>query len=384
MVYFDNAATTFPKPSAVYKGCGEAMYKYGANPGRSGHNFSMQTAEMVYSTREAVADFFNVENVENVVFTANCTMSVNMVLKGILKKGDHIVISNLEHNAVARPIHRLKVDKIIDYSVFKVEEGQNEKTLQNLKTALKPNTKLVFCTHASNVFGIKLPIKEIGNLCKSKGILFAVDAAQTAGIVPIDVKDDNVDFLCVAPNKGLYALTGTGILIAQKPALLKSIIEGGTGSGSLELVQPEIMPDKLESGTLNVVGIASILYGLNTIKKVGIGNISSHEISIVQNIYKRLSANENVRLYSAFPTEKYYVPVLSFNIKSVDSMTAVNLLNEQGFALRGGLHCAPLAHMARKTEKIGTVRLCPSMFTTNEEATALCDAIFSISKRKNL
>lgn len=384
MVYFDNAATTFPKPSAVYRGCEEDMYKYGANPGRSGHDFSIETAEMVFMTREAVANFFNVEKVENVVFTANCTMSVNLVLKGLLKKGDHVVISNLEHNAVARPIHRLKTNKIIDYTIFKVEEGIPEKTLQNLKNALRKETKLVVSTHASNVFGIKLPIREMGALCKSRGILFAVDAAQTAGITPIDIKRDGIDFLCVAPHKGLYALTGTGLLIAQKPELLKTNIEGGTGSGSLELLQPETMPDKMESGTLNVIGIASIFHGLNTVKKVGIKNISAHEFSIVQKIYRRLATNNRIRLYTMFPVEKYHVPVLSFNIKGLESVETVNLLNEQGYALRGGLHCAPLAHMAKRTEQTGTVRLCPSMFTTESEANDLCNIIFSISNRKNL
>ena len=384
MVYFDNAATTFPKPTAVYKGCETAMYKYGANPGRSGHNLSMETAEMVFSAREAVAEFFNCENVENVVFTSNCTMSVNMVLKGLLKKGDHVVISNLEHNAVARPVHAMKTDGVIDYTVFKVEEGANEKTLLNLKNALRKNTKLVFCTHASNVFGIKLPIKEIGALCKKNGIMFAVDAAQSAGIVQIDMKKDNIDFLCIAPHKGLYALTGTGILIAERAEHLKSVVQGGTGSGSIELIQPEIMPDKLESGTLNVVGIASILYGLNTVKKVGIKNISAHEFSIVQSIYRRIATNSRIQLYTFFPVEKHHTPVLSFNIKGLESVVTVNLLNEQGFALRGGLHCAPLAHLSRGTEKKGTVRLCPSMFTTQGEANALCDAIFNISVRKNL
>ena len=163
MIYFDNAATTYPKPAAVYRGCEEALYKFGANPGRSGHAFSMKTAEMVYSARETVADFFNASEVENVVFTPNCTASINMVLKGYLKNGAHVVISNLEHNAVVRPIFRLKKDGIIDYSVANVEEGNEDATLYNFKKAIRPNTKLVVCTHASNVFGIKLPIRKIGS-----------------------------------------------------------------------------------------------------------------------------------------------------------------------------------------------------------------------------
>ncbi len=383
MIYFDNAATTFPKPTAVYRGCEEAMYKFGANPGRSGHKFSMETAEMVFLAREAVADFFNAGDIENVVFTMNCTMSINMVLKGLLKKGDHVVISNFEHNAVARPIHRLKKDGVISYSIANVEEGKNEKTVLNFKNAMRPNTKLVVCTHASNVFGIKLPIREIGALCKSKGMLFLVDAAQTAGVVPIDIKRDGIDFLCVASHKGLYAPMGTGILVAEKARMLKTIIEGGTGSASTDLSQPETIPDKFESGTLNVVGIAGILYGINTVKRIGIDTISSHEFGIIKNVYRRLKASSRIELYTHFPDERYHVPVLSFNVKGIDSGDVTSLLSEKGFALRGGLHCAPLAHIAKGTEKNGTVRLCPSMFTTLNDSNKLCDAIFSLSRGKN-
>ncbi len=383
MIYFDNAATTYPKPATVYKGCEEALYKFGANPGRSGHAFSMKTAEMVYSARESVADFFNASEVENVVFTPNCTTSLNMVLKGLLKKGDHVVISNLEHNAVARPIYRLKKDGIINYSVAEVQEGNEDKTLYNFKKAIRSNTKLIVCTHASNVFGIKLPIREIGTICKKRGIFFMVDAAQTAGIVPIDMKRDGIDFLCVAAHKGLYAPMGTGILICEKGKFLKSIVEGGTGSSSLDLSQPEQLPDKLESGTVNVVGISGILYGINTINRVGIKTISSHEFAIVRNIYKQLRSNNRIKLYTGFPDERYHVPVLSFNIIGVDSGYVVEKLSERGFALRGGLHCAPLAHLSKGTEKTGTVRLCPSMFTTIKESNELCKAIFNILSEKN-
>lgn len=383
MIYFDNAATTYPKPAAVYRGCEEALYKFGANPGRSGHAFSMKTAEMVYSARETVADFFNASEVENVVFTPNCTASINMVLKGYLKNGAHVVISNLEHNAVVRPIFRLKKDGIIDYSVANVEEGNEDATLYNFKKAIRPNTKLVVCTHASNVFGIKLPIRKIGEFCRNRKIHFLVDAAQTAGIVPIDIKRDKIDFLCIASHKGLYAPMGTGILICENGKTLKSIIEGGTGSSSLDFSQPEQMPDKLESGTVNVVGIAGILHGINTINKVGIKTISAHEFMIVRNVYKQLNSNKNIKLYTEFPDERYHVPVLSFNILGLDSGYVIDELSKRGFALRGGLHCAPLAHLSKGTQEIGTVRLCPSMFTTIKESNELSKAIFNISNQKN-
>ncbi|HAB01249.1 MAG TPA: aminotransferase class V-fold PLP-dependent enzyme [Ruminococcaceae bacterium] len=375
MIYFDNAATTYPKPAAVYQGCNEALLRYGANPGRSGHTMSFETAEMIFSAREKAAHFFHAPDVENVIFTLNCTMSINLVLKGLLKSGDHVIISDLEHNSVARPVETLKRRGVIDYSVAHVVEGNRERTLQNFRSAIRPNTVLIACTHASNVFGIRLPITELGRLCSARKLLLMVDAAQSAGVVPIDVQRDHIDFLCVASHKGLYAPMGTGLLITDKADRLNTVFEGGTGSGSLELSQPEVLPDKLESGTVNVVGIAGILYGIETVEKVGIDNIAAHEFQVVRRIYRNLRENRRVKLYTACPNENTHVPVLSLNVEGMDSNETVQKLSDLGFALRGGLHCAPLAHISKGTEKIGTARLCPSMFTTLREADALCRAI---------
>lgn len=380
MIYLDNAATTFPKPESVWRSACENMRKYGANPGRSGHNMSLECAKAIYTARTAVKEFFNAKRCENVAFVLNCTMGINMALKGIVRKGEHVVISNLEHNAVSRPVEKLKTRKMIDCTVAEICEGYDDKTLENFKKAIRPNTSLVICTHASNVFGIKAPVSKIGKMCKEAGIIFMVDAAQTAGICDIDMQRDNIDVLSVAPHKGLYALTGTGIVINDCERKLNTIIEGGTGSSSLSLSQPEIMPDVLESGTQNVCGIMSIYHGIKAIESVGIEKIRKHEMNLISLAYDFLSKQDNVILYTNYPNELTHVPVLSFNIKGLDSEEAVMKLNAKGFALRGGIHCAPLAHYSFKTDKTGTVRLAPSMFTTKKQLAEFLNAVKNIKK----
>lgn len=249
MIYFDNGATTFPKPLSVRKAINEAMSDYGANPGRSGHKMSVKSSEIMYSCRDNAAKLFGSENPENIIFTLNCTTALNTVIKGILKQGDHAVISSLEHNAVVRPLETLKKNKI-EYSVAECVPYDDEQTIENFRKQFKSNTKLVICTHASNVFGIKLPIERIGALCRLNGILFCVDAAQSAGTADINLSDSCIDFLCTAGHKGLYGPMGTGLLIINSETTPDSLIQGGTGSDSANLNQPEILPDKYESGTV--------------------------------------------------------------------------------------------------------------------------------------
>ncbi len=380
LIYLDNAATTFPKPNSVYEKTYYDIKKYGANPGRSGHDLSLKTSEIVYKTREYVRDFFGAGKTENIAFVLNCTMAINMGIKGILKKGDHVVISDLEHNAVSRPIAKLNKRGMIDYSVVHVVEGNDDLTLENFKKAIRPNTKLVICTHASNVFGIKTPIARIGKMCSKEGIVFMVDAAQTAGICKIDMRENRINILCIASHKGLYSFMGTGIIITDCSDLMTTIIEGGTGSSSLSLAQPQIMPDMLESGTQNIPGIISINYGIQAIERVGISRIAQHEMKLIQNVYNFLKKEEKVQLYTIFPKLETHVPVLSFNIEGIDSEETVMRLNKEGFALRGGIHCAPLAHISHKTDKTGTARIAPSMFTTHEEIEKFCTSIKKIIK----
>ena len=215
MIYLDNSATSFPKPYTVSNAVNSVINIYGANPGRSGHKLAMKSSKEIFNARESIAKFFNANSVENVVFTLNCTHALNIVIKGLLKSGDHVVISNLEHNSVVRPLETLS-KKGITYSKAKIYEADNDKTIESFKNGINKDTKLVICTHSSNVWGIKTPIDRIGKLCKEYGINFMVDASQTAGTENIDIINSNIDFLCTAGHKSLYGPMGTGLLITDK------------------------------------------------------------------------------------------------------------------------------------------------------------------------
>ena len=249
MIYFDNAATTNVKPQSVINAVDFALKNYSVNPGRSAYKSSMNASEKIYETRKELSDFFGAKP-ENVAFTGNCTHSINCILKGVLKPGEHIVVSDLEHNAVMRPLFTLSKNQGVKYSIAEISENQ-EKTLKNFEQQITPKTRLIFCTHASNVTGQILPIERIGALCKERGLLFGVDAAQSAGVLPINMEKMNIDFLAVAPHKGLYSPMGIGVLIARKPIDF-TVLEGGTGTNSVDLSQPLDMPERFESGTVNL------------------------------------------------------------------------------------------------------------------------------------
>ena len=372
MIYFDNAATSGQKPQNVVNAVNFALKNLSANPGRSGHDLSAKTANAIYNAREKISNFFGADGAENVIFTLNCTHSINCVLKGVLKKGDHVVISNLEHNAVMRPLIKMG----INFDMAEITDDI-EQTLNNIKDKIKVNTKLVFMTGASNVTGKILPISEIGNICKNRGILFGVDAAQLAGIMPINMIDMNIDFLCIAPHKSLYAPMGIGILIARKP-IENTIIEGGTGTSSIDFLQPDIMPEKYESGTLNVGGILGVSAGIDFVNYKGIENIYKHEFSILKMIYSALFKNNNIILYTGTPKFNETAPVLPFNFKDYDCTKTAKILNDYGIAIRSGLHCAPTAHKVMGTLPYGCVRLSFGVFNTKTEA----EKFISILNRK--
>lgn len=372
MIYFDNAATTGHKPKSVVDTVNFCLNNLSANPGRSGHNLSQNAGMVLYNARKKTADYFGASGPEKVVFTLNCTQSINFVLKGILKKGDHIVVSNLEHNAVMRPIYEMG----IDYTMADVSLLRDNVTVENFKNAIKPNTKMIFCTYASNVIGKILPIKAIGKICREKGILFSVDAAQGAGVLPINIAEMNIDFLCIAPHKGLYCPMGVGVLIAEKD-IEKTIIEGGTGTDSLSFKQPFTLPEMLESGTVNLPAIASISAGIDFVKKRG-ENIYKYESALVKRFYNGLK-DDRVIFYTN-PTYENYAPVLSFNISGYLSDYVAKYLNSHGFALRSGFHCAPTAHKKIDTLNTGTVRFSTSVFNSEQEVDALIKTIKSFLK----
>ena len=371
MIYFDNAATSYPKPSSVYKAIERALKRYGANPGRGGYKMSLDTSQKVYATREAAAKFFGSGYAESVAFTQNCTYAINFVLKGLLKPGDHVVISDLEHNAVARPVYYMSKYNGVEYTVAQNEslwgDDFEEKCVESFKKSIRKNTKLFAVVHASNVFGIKQPIKKLGELAKDNGIFMMSDAAQTAGTEDIDIKRDNIDFLCVPGHKGLYGAAGIGALITNKGNELTSIIQGGSGNRSLMYEQPDFMPDKFESGTINVSGAIALGEGIAFVSENG-KKIREKEYAIIKYIYKKLKEDPEIVLYTGCPEEETSVPILSFNIRGQSGEKTSSMLGKSGVATRGGYHCAALAHKKYGTDKSGTCRISPGAFNNFDEA----------------
>ena len=267
MIYLDNSATSFPKPQTVSAACSGALRAY-ANPGRGGHSLSIGASEEIYSARKAVSEFFNAEGAERVIFTLNCTSAVNTVIKGILKSGDHVVVSELEHNCIMRPLERLK-NAGISSTAVKIYPCDDEKTIASFRAAINQRTRMIICTQASNVWGIRLPVERLSALAHEYGIMILVDAAQSAGVIPIDMRKSGIDFLCTAGHKGLYGPMGTGILIIGCDTIPESLIEGGTGSSSMSYEQPDVLPDRFESGTPNVSGIAGLHAGIDFVRRSG-------------------------------------------------------------------------------------------------------------------
>ena len=377
MIYLDNAATTYPKPSVVKLALSEALQLYGANPGRSGHDDSMRTACRVYEAREKLNSFFNGYGAQNVAFTYNCTYALNMAIKGAVYKGCHIVISSLEHNSVVRPVVQLARDGVCTYSTAAVYDDM-EQTIESFKEAVTPETGIIVCTHASNVFGTLLPIKQIAEIAAQAGATFIVDAAQSAGIADIDIRATGIDCLCVPGHKSLYGIMGTGALLFNEK-IKNTVIEGGTGTRSFDTIQPEEYPDRLESGTVNVPGIVSLLSGVGFVEQTGTENIRAHEANLMKYLYNELSQIRGVVLYGSGEFEKSQLPILSFNCRSLHSEQTAQLLNLDGIAVRAGFHCAPLAHISNGTQNTGTVRVAPSLFTIKKDVNNLINSVRKIA-----
>ncbi len=371
-INFDNAATTYPKPPEVRLAVEKALIRYGS-AGRGGHPIAARTSELVYSAREEAGAFFGAQP-EQVVFTLNCTHALNLAIQGISASGGHLVISNLEHNSVLRPVYALAKAGRIQYSIASVAE-KDEETIRNFAAAIRPDTKAVICTLASNVTGQILPWKEIGALCQSRGICMIADGAQICGILPVTMQD-GINFLCTAGHKGLYGITGTGLLISDGRYTLPPLMRGGSGSQSDQPEQPKEMPDVLECGTLNVIGAASVKAGLMFVKRHGMEQIFRTETALCELFIRRLRRIPGVTVYRK--AQSSYVPIVSFTIEGMPSEEAAELLGKRGFCLRAGLHCAPLAHHTMGT-KDGTVRFAPSVFSRVQDVIALSDAVAELA-----
>lgn len=370
MIYLDNGATSFPKPLSVTNAMCFYQRCYGANPGRGGHSMALKAGEKIFEARELLSEMFSGES-ERVAFTINCTHALNTAIKGSVKKGDHIIISSLEHNSVLRPVHRLSERGIATYDIAYVNPISDEETVDNFKRLIRPSTSLVVCTMVSNVFGTVLPYRKIAKICREKGIRFILDGAQGAGAFRIDMKRDMIDILCIPCHKGLLGPLGTGAMILAENVNIDSLIEGGTGSFSMDKAQPDILPDKLESGTQNLPGIAGVSEGIKFIKKFG-GESEVHKKEMyLANILKEdLSVIKNVKLYDFMQGERKS-PMIAFNIINKHSEEISAYLDKHNIAVRSGYHCSFLAHSNYYTEENGVVRVTPGIFNTKKDIKTL-------------
>ena len=378
-VNFDNAATTFPKPQTVRRAVVQAMERFGGNAGRGGHPLAAATSEAVYSARETIGSFFGAEP-ENTVFTLNCTHSLNLAIQGIMAEGGHIIISSMEHNSAARPAFALAAAGKVSLSVAEVFPD-TDRTLESFRSLMRSDTRAVVCTAGSNVTGQLMPWREIGGLCRSRGICFIADGAQTCGIADISLAD-GINILCTSGHKGLYGITGTGLLLSDGSFKIRPLMQGGTGSASDSLVQPELLPEALESGTVGVIGIMSVKAGTEFVRSLGTARIRAHEEEICRRFISGISGSSRITVCRQPGCD--YLPVVSFNIADIPPERAASVLAGEGFCLRAGLHCAALAHASLGTPG-GTVRFSPSVFSRPEDAERLAALVRRIAENeKNL
>lgn len=378
MIYFDNGATSFPKPNSVYDETMRAMKEYGANPGRSGHKLALKLSRGIFETRTLLSKLFNTKNPMNIIFTFNATESLNLGIKGILKPGDHVITTSMEHNSVLRPIKHLEGFGVESTIVYGDSKGIVD--VSQIEDAIKPNTKLIVTTHVSNLTGTIMPIKEIGQVAKKNQIYYLVDGAQSAGIYNIDVEEMNIDLLAFPGHKGLLGPQGTGGLYIKDNLSIESIFQGGTGSASSSLIQPDICPDKYESGTSNGPGIIGLGAGIKYIMEKGIENIRSHEEELTKHFIEEAIQIEGVKLYGPLDIKKQGA-VVSLNIRDIDSSEISYILDEEyDIAVRPGLHCAPLAHETIGTLDQGVIRFSFGIFNTHEEIEYAIKALREIVK----
>ena len=376
MIYLDNSATTYPKPQSVINAVSEAFSKFGANPGRSGHSFSIKTAIKVAEVREKLANFFNAESAENVIFTSGCTDALNLAILGSAKKGGHIICTSNDHNSVLRPIFQLEKEGVVEVSVVS-PKADDKIRISDIMPLVKENTYLICASHISNVDGMETDIFEVGKFCYKQGILFLVDSAQSAGHKQIDMLKSHIDFLAVAGHKGLYGPMGVGALLVSSKANLKPIKFGGTGTFSQSIIQPTDIPEGFESGTLPVPNILGLGAGLDFIK--------NNQQKIIQKL-DDFTTYLNYKL-SEIPGIKVYTHpdnangVIAFNVGEMPSTEVSDFLDEKfGIMVRSGLHCAPLKHKSLGTLERGAVRASISYFTTFSEIQKFLKAVSILAK----
>ncbi len=382
MIYFNNAATTYPKPEEVYKEVDSFFRSEGVNPGRSQGVKTMNINRRIFNTREKIAQFFSIKDSSRFIFTSGATESLNLAIKGFLKKGDHVVSTKLEHNSVIRPLNKLQKEGRITVSYINFDKNNGFVELTDLKKAVKENTSLIILSHASNVMGTINNISKITSFAKENDIKILIDAAQTAGILDINIDELGIDMFSVPGHKSLFGPPGIGGLYLKPEIDLDTLMEGGTGSNSLNTYQPKIMPDKYESGTLNTLGIIGLGAGIDFINKTGRTNIYKHELKLVDKFIDGLKNIKGVLIYGSTNLDKK-VGVVSINLMDLSANRFAHLLqNDYNISVRGGLHCAPLLHKYMNTDQKGMVRFSFSYFNTLKEVNEALNVIEIIAKKE--
>ena len=369
MIYFDNAATSFPKPPQVKAAVMQAMAEAGGNPGRGGHPAAHRAGETVYRARETAARLFGTEP-EHTVFTLNCTHALNLAVYGVLSPGDHVIISSMEHNSAARPVAALAKAGKITYSIAQAEPDDAH-FIAGIRRLIRPQTRAVICILVSNVTGRIMPYRDIAALCHEKGLIFIADGAQGCGHLPVTLAD-GMQILCTAGHKGLYGPMGTGLLLTDGSVPLIPLMQGGTGSLSASLEQPDFLPDALEAGTVNVPGIAGLDAGMQWVMRRGISGGAEYTSALCTRLIAGLRRMPDAVIYRS--DKGQYASVVSFRLGREQPDQTAERLAAQGFCLRAGLQCAPLAHRTIGTPD-GTVRFSPSVFNTAKEVDLLLQAL---------
>lgn len=377
-IYCDNGATSYPKAPFVGETILDYVNNIGCNINRGAYSSSLQAENIVYETRELLCELFNFDKPENTIFTPNITTSLNIVLKGLLKEGDHVIVSSMEHNAVMRPLSSLRSRGINITKVICNEKGEID--IRDIENAINLKTKAIIITHASNVCGTLLPIELIGDICSKYNKIFIVDSAQSAGIIDIDMKKSKIDILCFTGHKGLLGPQGIGGFLINEDIvhLISPLIEGGTGSLSELETQPTYMPDKFESGTPNIIGIFGLNAALKYIKEVGVKFIYNKEMNITKKFIDGIIKIDKNLIVGKLDLENR-TSVVSLDFKDLDNGIVCHCLEKNyGIATRSGLHCAPSAHKTLGTFPNGTVRFSFGHFNTEEEIDYIVKSIGEI------
>ena len=360
MIYLDNAATTFPKPRSVYSAVMKTMKKSAGNPSRGSHAMARVASEAVYSCREAASELFGCDS-DKVVLTYNATHALNLAIKGLAEEGSHILISDIEHNSVLRPVYALTKSNSCTFDVYPTFGGDAEKIIDGIRSLIRPETRMVIANHVSNICSVRLPIERIGELCKKRGIIFIVDASQSAGHIPIHIPSLNADAVCMSGHKGLYGPQGTGLLIFGKELGINTVIEGGSGVDSLDTEMPPYFPERLEAGTLSAPLASGLAAGIRWLASVGIDTVANHEKTLSSLLCEYLEEIRDITVYR--PNDSVNGTVLFSHVRLSPSKLA-KLLDDNGICVRSGLHCAPLAHKALGTGDAGAVRVSFGYFNT--------------------